>query len=121
MSKILVVDDEQPVRDVLAMLFGDAGHHVLIAVHGRQALDLIEQEQPDLIVSDVMMPVLGGVELCRRLKRNVTTNEIPIILMSSAGFHVARDVGADAFIDKPFEIEAMEALVRRWLERRTDG
>ena len=121
MSTVLVVDDERPIRDILGTLFDDAGYQVVEAIHGGQALDLIEQARPDLIVSDVMMPVLNGAELCRRLKRQATTKQIPVILMSSAGSHVAREAGADAFIEKPFNIDEMEALVRRWLGARMSG
>jgi CheY-like chemotaxis protein len=120
-SRILVVDDEQPMRELLAVLLADAGYTVVVAVHGRQALDLVERDRPDLILTDVMMPVVSGAELCRRLKSNAATSRIPIILMSTAGRYVANDVGADASIDKPFDLDAIEALVRRWLERPTPG
>ena len=115
MSTILIVEDEKPVRDLLEMLLDDAGYRVVVATHGGQALELVEQEPPDLVISDVMMPMVGGAELCRRLKRDASTRQIPIILMSAAGRQVAHDIEADAFIDKPFDIAAMETLVRRWL------
>ena len=119
MTRLLVVDDEKPLRDLLAMLFGDAGYTVVVAAHGGQALELVERERPDLIITDAMMPVLSGAELCRRLKSNVATSQIPIILMSTAGRHVASEAGADAFISKPFDLDALEALVRRWLDGPT--
>lgn len=115
MSTILIVDDEQPVRELLAEVFTAAGHHAIQAAHGRQALELIDGDRPDLVISDVMMPVLGGVELCRRLKAEAGTRAIPVILMSAAGRPVGDGACGDAFIDKPFTLEAVEALVRRWL------
>ena len=114
MATILIVDDEEPVRDFLAQLLADAGHRTLQAIHGNQALELVENERPDLVVSDIMMPVLNGAELCRRLKAGTATNAIPVILMSAAGPQAADGTGADAFIAKPFDLEDMEALVGRW-------
>lgn len=121
MSTILIVDDEAPVRDLLAMLLDGDGHRTLTAIHGRQALDLAEREHPDLVVADVMMPVLGGAEMCRRLKGRAATEGIPVILMSAAGRQVAEGAGADAFIDKPFDLDSMERLVQRWLARSAHG
>lgn len=119
MATILIVDDEEPVRDFLAMLMEDAGHCTLKAIHGAQALELVAKEQPDLVIADIMMPVLNGTELCRRLKARADTRVIPVILMSSAGPRSADGAGADAFIAKPFVLEEMEALVRRWLPSET--
>lgn len=121
MATILIVDDEQPVRDFLAVLLGDAGHRTLLAIHGRQALTLVEKERPDLVIADVMMPVLNGAELCRQLKTRGDTQGIPVILMSAAGPQVADGAGADAFLDKPFDLDDMEALVRHWLPPKAPG
>jgi CheY-like chemotaxis protein len=118
-ATILIVDDEEPVREFLAVLLADAGHHALLAIHGRHALELVKKERPDLVIADVMMPVVDGGELCRRLKTGAGTEAIPVILMSAAGEHVARGAGADAFIAKPFRLEDMEVLVRRWVPQPT--
>lgn len=115
MATILVVDDEEPVRELVAQVLRDSGHRTLVAMHGAQALEIIDKERPDLVVSDVMMPVLNGAELCRRLKASVQTRTIPIILMSAAGPHSAYRAGSDSFLAKPFELDDLEALVRRWL------
>ena len=114
MATILIVDDEGPVRHFLAQLLAYAGHRTLQAVHGAEALAVVEKERPDLVVSDIMMPVLNGAELCRRLKAGTVTHAIPVILMSAAGPRAADGTGADAFIAKPFDLEDMEALVGRW-------
>lgn len=113
---ILVVDDEAPVRDVLALVLEDLGHRVVWATDGRHALAVAAEEHLDLVISDVMMPLMGGVELTRRLKAGEAGDRnLPVILMSSAGPAAADGAGADAFIDKPFELVAMEKLVARWL------
>lgn len=115
MATILIVDDEEPVRDLLAILLEDAGHRTLRAIHGRQALDLIEAEPPDLVISDVMMPVLNGHELEERLQARPGTRHIPVILMSAAWEHGAGAIEADRFLAKPFDFRELERLVQRWL------
>ena len=115
MATILIVDDEEPIRQLVSLLLSDGGHHMLQAIHGAQALEIIGKERPDLVLSDVMMPVLSGADLCRQLKANADTRSIPVILMSSAGSHSANGAGSDAFLDKPFYLEDLESLVRRWL------
>ena len=98
---------------------GAVEHHAcIVAWHpARLALELIGRERPDLVLSDVMMPVLSGAELCRRLKADSDTQNIPVILMSSAGGQSTHGAGGDAFLDKPFHLEDLESLVRRWLAR----
>ena len=116
MATILIVDDERPVRDFLAMVMKDAGHHPIQAIHGGQALLLIGEIRPDLVISDSMMPVLDGMQLCRQLKAAEGTKAIPVILMSSASLlREAELAGADAFVAKPFNLDEMEALVKRLL------
>lgn len=118
MTTILVVEDERPVRELLVMALEEVGHRVLQAHHGGQALEMIADERPDLVIADVMMPLVGGVELCQRLKAESATTHIPIILMSAAGRRAAADAGAQAFIEKPFELDSLDALIRHWLHAR---
>lgn len=115
MRTILIVDDEAPLRELLADIVEDAGYRAHQALHGREALARVEQERPDLVLADVMMPVLSGAELCRILKAQPSTAPIPVILMSAAGSAIAAGAGADAFLDKPFQVSELVALVRRWL------
>jgi CheY-like chemotaxis protein len=115
MSVILVVDDERPVREFLAQALEENGYRVLRAVNGRHALNVISSaglDGPDLVISDVMMPLVGGVELCRAIKGNPTTAEIPVVLMSAAAAAGAI-VGAhaDGFIAKPFDLDTMDVLI----------
>jgi CheY-like chemotaxis protein len=111
---ILIVDDEPPIRELLVTFLSEAGYDTPSAVHGAEALAKVAAARPDLVLADVMMPVLGGVELCRRLKGDPATRGIPVVLMSA----VARGepvAGEDAFLRKPFDLDAVEALVARWL------
>jgi CheY-like chemotaxis protein len=118
MPVILVVDDERPLREFLVQALEDNGHRVLQAFNGRHALNVISSagdDAPDLIISDVMMPLVGGVELCRALKGNPQTAEIPVVLMSAAAPRATQGAQADAFIAKPFDLDTMEVLIDRVL------
>ena len=122
MATILIVDDEKPVRQLLAGMFENAGHRVLQAWHGQHALDLVacESNCPDLVVSDVMMPLVGGVELCRILKASPATSRILIVLMSAAHAKASTCAGADAIVGKPFELDVLNAIVERLLSARSN-
>ncbi len=117
-AEILIVDDERPLRELLASLFEEAGYRVRAAIHGRDALVQIEEARPDLIVMDLMMPVMGGIELYRQLKRTAETRSIPIVMMS-AGLPPPNELhDGDAFISKPFDLITVETVVGRYLPIR---
>ena len=99
MSKILVVDDELAQRQLLRRIFERAGHEVSDAGDGAAALRAVGESPPDLVVTDMMMPVMGGAELIRRLRCEPATAGIPILVASSDS-HLAE--GADAVIAKPY-------------------
>lgn len=112
---VLIVDDEEPIRAFLVSFLREAGFHTIEAINGAQALTMVATERPDLILSDIMMPVLNGVEFCRQMKSLPATRLVPVILMSSAGYASANGSGADAFIAKPFDsLDDVENLIRRW-------
>ena len=111
MTTILIVDDEAPIRELLAWILRDLGYEVYQAINGREAMALAIRHRPDLVISDVMMPVMGGQELCRWVKRELQPAP-PVILTSSVGGHVVQDTGADAFVQKPFDLEELEDAVR---------
>lgn len=115
MATILVVDDEQPLRDLLAEILESEGHRVIVAGNGREALAMARRDRPDLVVSDVMMPFLNGVKLCQQLKAEASTASVPVILMSAAGPRVVNGSGADAFLKKPFDLDEIEAIIGRLL------
>ena len=115
MATILVVDDEQPLRDLLADVLELDGHRVIVAGNGREALAIARRDRPDLVVSDVMMPHLNGVRLCQQLKAEPSSASVPVILMSAVGPRVVAGSNADAFLKKPFDLHEVEALVRRLL------
>ena len=119
MFKILVVDDEPVQRSILRRIFERAGHEVADAGDGAAALQAVRESPPDLVVTDMMMPVMGGAELIRRLRCEPATAAIPI-LAASGDSHLA--VGADAVITKPYSwrhlVEVADALLREGRDLR---
>ncbi|GGI21640.1 response regulator [Oxalicibacterium faecigallinarum] len=103
MQKILIVDDERDAVDVLSLMLEMSSFDVVVAYNGAQAFRLIEEKRPDLILSDFMMPELDGVSLCRKVKGDPQTANIPFILMTAAK-GLIEDVPADRIITKPIEL-----------------
>jgi CheY-like chemotaxis protein len=109
-SKILVVDDESNMRFLLRMVFETEGFEVVEAHHGAIALERVKEERPDLVVTDLMMPVMNGRDLVERLRDDPETADIPIVVISSSrNIEVA---GADAALRKPFDLDALLEAAR---------
>jgi len=116
LSTILVVDDEPNMRFLVRVTLEQAGYVVLEAHHGAAALALASESPPDLVITDLMMPVMGGRELIDRLRSNPATASIPIIVLSANGSLRAGD--ADVALDKPFEIDELLANVRTLAQKK---
>ncbi len=114
-ATILVVDDEQPVVDLLTDILEDDGHTVISAYNGRIALEIVAEQFPDLVISDVMMPFVDGIQLCRRLREEYDAHSLPIILMSAALPPDLSACGANAFLGKPFDIGRFDALIASYV------
>ncbi len=117
--KILVVDDEPDVVDLLERTLKAEGFTVVVAYDGIGALDLVGTERPDLVLLDIMMPMMSGYEVCAQIKANPTTSSIPVICVSSAHTHDARNsalrAGAATLLTKPFMPAELVAQIRRYL------
>ncbi len=109
-ARILVVDDEPDVRFILKLIFESAGYIVVEAAHGAAALDRAQESRPHLVVTDVMMPVMGGRELIERLHADTATARIPIMLISS---NPDSATGADVAFVKPFRANELVAAAAR--------
>jgi two-component system alkaline phosphatase synthesis response regulator PhoP len=105
-GKILVVDDEENITQILEFSIGAEGYEVIVASNGEEAIEKARQEQPDLIILDIMMPKIDGYEACRILKANPLTKNIPVVLLTAKGRDIDRrlgyEVGATDYIIKPF-------------------
>ncbi len=121
MSKLLIVDDEAGYREVLKKLFEAEGHEVETAADGRAALAHIRKNKCDLIISDVKMPDIDGIELLAKARTNHP--DIGVVLMTAFGTittaRAAFNLGADDFIQKPFNNEELKVIVKRTLEKQT--
>ena len=120
-KRILVVDDEIYIVHILEFTLTMEGYEVVTAADGEEALQKVQQERPDLIVLDIMMPKMDGYEVCRRLRQDEDLRGLPVILLSAKGRPVDREtgleVGADDYIVKPFSprrlLEKIKDLLRR--------
>lgn len=116
MSKVLVVDDERSVRRVLVQILLDAGYEVIEAKDGSEALEFAFQEQPDVILLDIMMPVIDGFEVLKQIREDPGTGDIPVVLLSALpvldGEQNGMSLGADHYMTKPWRRELLERTVR---------
>ncbi|MEQ1604646.1 MAG: sigma-54 dependent transcriptional regulator [Pyrinomonadaceae bacterium] len=121
MANILIVDDEHSYRQILTIVFEEQGHVVRAAMNGRQALELIEQETADVIISDIRMPDMGGIEMLRVLRE--TLPDIGVIFVTAVKeVDTAREafkLGADDFITKPYDVEELKLIVNKTLDKQT--
>src|SRR5215210_6454189 len=119
MSNLLVVDDEQGMRQLLTIVFGREGHQVRSAENGLRALELLRSTPVDLIISDVKMPDMGGIELLKAA-RELLPDVVVVMMTAFATVETAREafkLGADDFIQKPFDVDELKLIVAKGLEK----
>ncbi|MBW1671136.1 MAG: response regulator [Deltaproteobacteria bacterium] len=124
-QKVLSVDDEEDIPELLKFNFSREGYQVLCAESGEQALRLVRSENPDLIVLDLMLPGIDGLEVTRRLKNDPNTKNISIVMLTAKGekadIVTGLELGADDYITKPFSPRILVARVRAVLRRKIKG
>ncbi len=122
MEKILVVDDEGDILELLRFNLTRDGYNVISTTSGEEALDLARREDPDLVVLDLMLPDIDGLEVARRLKNHSHTKAIPIIMLTAKGEEAdivaGLELGADDYITKPFSPRILVARVRAVFRRK---
>jgi len=119
MSTVLVVEDSLAQRQMISDLLKGSGIKVAIASDGAEALEQFQQSSPDLVVLDIVMPRMNGYEVCRRLKSDPKTQNVPVVMCSSKGEEFDRywgmKQGADAYIAKPFQPAELIGTVKQLL------
>jgi DNA-binding response OmpR family regulator len=122
-KKVLVVDDERDISDIVAFNLRREQYDVLHAADGESAVEMARRDQPDLVLLDLMLPGIGGLEVCRRLRAEPRTAQIPIIMLTAKGDETDAVVGlaqgADDYVRKPFGVKELMARVAAHLRART--
>ena len=120
-ATVLLVEDDMAQREMLSYNLEAAGYNVITTDNGEDALILVDENDPDLIILDWMMPRLSGLEACRRLKSNQKTKNIPVLMLSARSEEVDRvrglDIGADDYVVKPYAVAELMARVKAHLRR----
>jgi len=125
--KILIVEDDRDITEMLEYNLTEEGYETISALNGRTGVELAGKRHPDLIILDIMMPIMDGFEVCRALKSDLLTAEIPIIILSAKSQETDKvlglEFGADDYVTKPFSprelIARIRAILRRGREHRT--
>jgi DNA-binding response OmpR family regulator len=122
-QKLLIVDDESHIRMLIEQTLEDLedeGVELLFAENGAQALEIIQQEEPNLVFLDVMMPKMNGMEVCQKVKKELNLSHVYIILLTAKGQEVDRqkglEMGADRYMTKPFDPDEMLSVAEEVLK-----
>src|SRR5262245_56294309 len=121
MARVLVIEDEQDLQDILQYNLRQAGHDVLSATTAQEGLRLARGSSPEVILLDIMLPDLSGTEVARTLKKDRTTEAVPLIMVTARGEEVDRvvglELGADDYVVKPFSVRELLLRVQAVLKR----
>jgi two-component system alkaline phosphatase synthesis response regulator PhoP len=121
-NKILVVDDEKDILDLVAYNLKQEGYKVTCVISGEEALEIARAKKPDLILLDLMLPGVDGFDVCKRLKRDSETEDIPVIMLTAKGEDIdvvtGLELGADDYIVKPFSPRILIARIRAVLRKK---
>lgn len=122
-ESILVVDDDDGVREMLADFFEVLGYQAIVASNGREALNLLEEHPVSLVISDIKMPVMDGIEMLRRIKTKHSDLDVILITGYEPDYsrNSVREAGASDYISKPFNIDVIEKKVRAIMDRKDQG
>lgn len=124
-EKIMIIEDEQHIQELLTFNLEQKGYKVYNLLDGTHSVEIIEKEIPDLILLDIMLPGKDGIEICKEIKQNKSTMDIPIIMLTAKGDEFDKvlglEMGADDYVSKPFSIKELMARIRAVLRRINKG
>jgi phosphate regulon transcriptional regulator PhoB len=124
MTKILVTDDEKDIVELISYNLAKEGFSIIKAYDGEDALKLVKLEKPDLLILDLMLPGMSGIDVCKAVRNNPDTADLPIIMVTAKAEEtdkiIGLEIGADDYITKPFSIRELVARVRAILRRLRD-
>ena len=121
MAKIVIAEDERDIRDLITFTLQFAGHEVISAANGAEAVEAVRREKPDIVLMDVRMPRMTGYEACRHIKADEATQDIPVVFLSAKGQEAevkeGLEAGAMDYILKPFAPDQLVSRVQEILQQ----
>lgn len=128
-KKVLIVEDDASISELIRFNLEDNGYSVLVAEDGKTGLDLAMKEIPDLLVLDIMLPVMDGIDVANRLRNHKETKDIPILMLTAKSSEIDKiiglEIGADDYMTKPFSVRELmariKAVLRRYVATRSDN
>jgi len=124
LGRVLVVDDEEHIVELIKFNLENNGYDVVTAFDGKQALEKAKEEKPDLIILDLMLPIIDGIDVCKKIKNDDKIGSVPIIMLTAkndeADKVIGLEIGADDYMTKPFSVRELMARVKAVLRRSTD-
>ena len=124
MLRVLIVEDEKPIRELLDDFLSDEGFDTLLAENGQRGVELARAEQPDLVLMDLMLPLLDGFAAMRALKEDPETREIPVVVMSANSvllLHLSDQLLADETLRKPFDLDQVLHVIQSRIGVNSSG
>lgn len=123
-KNVLIIDDEVGIRNLLKFRLVSFGFDVLIAEDGYTGIELAKSKKPDLIILDIMMPYLNGIEVCKKLKSDYETRDIPVVFLSvlaqKEDIEMGKEAGGDFFLTKPYDPEKLNHIIHMALGTETE-
>lgn len=124
-TKLLLIEDEEDIADLIKLQANLSGYELHVQMNGLDGLRAVEKEKPDLVILDIMLPGLNGLEVCKKIKNNPKLQDIPVIIISAKSEEIdvvlGLEIGADDYVSKPFSLKILFSRIRAVLRRGKDS